>query len=81
VATAPFLAAAVRVAATVPALAGANRTVTVHVLPGPRLRQVSPAMVKAAAPVSVTRSLPVADQPELASVNVRETACPAATCP
>src|SRR5437764_7390636 len=36
-----FLPAAVRVAVTVPDLAGVNRTVTVHVLPGARLLQVS----------------------------------------
>src|SRR5215813_8186682 len=54
-----FFPAAVKVAVTVPELAGANRTVTVHVFPGARLRQVSPVMVNAAEPASVTRSLPV----------------------
>jgi hypothetical protein len=55
-----FFPAAVKVAVTVPELAGVNRTVTVHVFPGARLRQVSPVMVNAADPASVTRSLPVA---------------------
>src|SRR5215469_5280575 len=75
------LPAAVRVAVTVPARAGANRTVTVHVLPGPRLWQLSPVMVNAAGPASLTRSLPVAFVPLLASVNVCEAARPAVTCP
>ena len=55
-----------------PVLAGANRTVTVHVLPGLRRWQVSPVMVNAAAPASLTRSLPVSHPPVLASVNASE---------
>ena len=43
--------------------------------------QVSPVTVNAAAPVSVSVSTPVAVPPELASVNVCETACPVPTCP
>jgi hypothetical protein len=54
-----FFPAAVKVAVTVPELAGVNRTVTVHVFPDARLRQVSPVMVNAAEPVSVTCSLPL----------------------
>jgi hypothetical protein len=69
------------VAVTVPAAAGANRTVTVHVLPGPRPWQPSPVMVNAAEPASLTRSLPVAFVALLASVNVCEAARPAVTCP
>ena len=76
-----FLPRTARVAVTVPALAGANRTVTVHVLPGARLLHVSPVMVNAADPVSVTVSLPVADRPELARANVCETDCRTVTCP
>ena len=76
VAVAPlrFFPAAVKVAVTGPALAGANRTVTVHFLPGPRVLHVSPVMVNTAAPSNVTRSLPVACPPELASVNVCDAA-------
>lgn len=55
-----FFPAAVSVAVTVPDLTGVNCTVTVHLLPGARLCQVSPVMVNAAALVSVTASLPVA---------------------
>jgi hypothetical protein len=54
-----FFPAAVSVAVTVPDLTGVNRTVTVHLLPGARRWQVSPVMVNVAAPVNVTRSLPV----------------------
>ncbi len=77
-AVACFLLAAVSVAVTVPVLASANRTMTAHVLRGARLLQVSPVMVNAAELVSVTASRPVADRPELASVNVCEAVCPAA---
>jgi hypothetical protein len=64
-------------------LAGANRTVTVQVPPAARLMpvQVSPVTVNAATPVSVSVSAPVACPPVLASVNVCEAVCPAATCP
>ena len=57
---------------------GANRTVTVHVLPGRSraARQVPPVILKAAAPDSRTRSLPVAFWPELLKVNVFEADCP-----
>ena len=60
-----------------------TRTATVQVAPGARLRpvQVSPVTVNAVAPVSVSVSAPVAVPPELASVNVREIACPTPTCP
>ena len=65
---------------TVPllALAGENRTVTVHDLAGPRLIavQVSPVVVNAVGPISVTASTPVTGPPELASVNVCETGQP-----
>jgi hypothetical protein len=81
VAVAAFLLAAVSVAVTVPDLAGVNRTVTVHVLPGARLLQVSPVMVNAAETVSLTVSRPVADRPELARVNVCEADCRTVTCP
>ena len=64
-----------------PVLAGVNRTVTVQVLPGARLLQVSPVMVNAAEPVSVTVSLPVADRPELARANVCDAGCRTVTCP
>ena len=75
------LLAAVRVAVTVPLRPGANRTVTVHVLPGPRLWHLSPVMVNAAEPASLTPSLPVAFVPTLASTNVCKAARPAVTCP
>src|SRR5579859_7008328 len=67
-----FLLAAVSVAVTVPGLVGANCTVTVHDLPGPRLVpvQVSAVTVNSADPGSVTFSAPLAVRPELASVNV-----------
>ena len=54
-----FFPAAASVAVTVPDVTGVKRTVTVHLLPGARWWQVSPVMVNAPAPVSVTRSLPV----------------------
>src|SRR6185437_16645937 len=62
---------------------GANRTVTVHVLPGRSraARQVPPVMLNAAAPDSRTRSLPVAFWPELLKVNVFEADCPGLTGP
>src|SRR5438874_2407454 len=66
---------------TVPDVAGVTRTVTVHVLPGARLLQVSPVMVNAAAPVSLTVSRPVADRPELVRVNACEADCRTVTCP
>jgi hypothetical protein len=77
------LLAAVSVAVAVPAPGGANRTAIVHDLPGPRLVpvHVSAVMVNAADPASATFSAPVADPPELASVNACEAGCPTATCP
>jgi hypothetical protein len=77
------LLAAVSVAVTRPAWDGANRTVTVHVLPGRSraARQVPPVMLKAAAPDSRTRSLPVAFRPELVKMNVFTADCPGLTCP
>ena len=55
-----FFPAAVKVAVTVPGLAGANRTLTVQDLPGRRLLrvQVSPVMENAAAPANRSRSGP-----------------------
>src|SRR5215471_335702 len=76
-----FFPAAVKVAVTVPPWAGVNRTVTVQVLPGARVLQVSPVMANAAAPATLTRSLPVACRPELARVNVCEAVCRTVTCP
>src|ERR1700750_1021433 len=62
---------------------GANRTVTVHVLPGRSrtARQVLRVMLKAAGPDSRTRSLPVAFWPELRKLNVFEPDCPGLTAP
>jgi hypothetical protein len=63
---------AVSVAVTLPLLAGANCTVTVHDLPGPKLVsvQVSAVIVNAADPGTVTVSTLLPLPPELASVNV-----------
>jgi hypothetical protein len=83
VAVAPvFLPAAVKVAVTVPRLVGANRTLTMQDLPGPRLLplQRSPMMENAAAPASLTFSRPVARPPELASVNLWDAVSPVVTC-
>jgi hypothetical protein len=65
-----FLPAAVKVAVTVPRLVGANRTLTVQDLPGPRLLplQRSPVMENPAAPATITFNRPVACPPELARV-------------
>ena len=81
--TAGFILAAASVAVPAAALEGANCTVIVQVPPAVRLMpvQVSPVMVNAAAPVTVSVSAPVAEPPELASVNVFEIACPVPTCP
>jgi len=64
-------------------LAGANRTVTVHDVLGPRLVavQVSAVMVNAADSDSVTVSVRLAWPPVLASVNVWAAVWPAVTCP
>ena len=79
----PPLLAAGSVAVMRPAPDGANRTVTVQVLPGRSraARQVSRVMLKAAGPDSRTRSLPVAFRPELVKVNVYTADCPELTCP
>ncbi len=79
---ASLLAVAVSVAVTVPALAGVNRTATVHDLRGPKLVavQVSLVTVKAAEPESLTARTPLAP-PELVSVNVCELVWPTVTCP
>src|SRR6516225_9665151 len=81
--TAFLLLAAVSVAAGVPVRAGANRTVTVHDVPGPRLVavQVSAVMVNAADPDSVTVTARLALPPVLASVTVWAAAWPTVTCP
>ena len=72
-----FAPAAFSVAVAAPALAGANCTATVHDFRGPRLPlHVSLVIVNAAAPVKVTVSAPVADPPELASVNVCDAVWP-----
>ena len=78
-----FALAEVSAAVKAPLLAGANCTVTVQVPLAARLVpvQVSPVMVNAAEPVSVSVSVPVAWLPVLASVNVCETGCPVPTCP
>src|SRR6266496_5325157 len=66
VAAAGFLLAARSVAVPVPAPVGANRTTTVHDLPGPRLTAVhaSAVMVNAADPGKLTVSALVPDPPE-----------------
>ena len=76
-----FLPATVSVAVPVADVTGVNRTVTRHVFPGARLLQVLPVMANAAEPVSVTVSLPVAERPELARLNVCEAGCRMVTCP
>ena len=78
-----FLLAAVKVAVTVAAPAGANLTLTTQDLPG-RSRvplQRSRPMVNAAAPSSVTFSLPVTLPPELVSRNRCEALSPGVTRP
>ncbi len=64
--------AAVRVAVTAPKLVHPKLTVTVQDAPRARLVpvQVSPVVVNAAAPSSVTVSGPVASPPELARVKL-----------
>ena len=80
--TRPLLAAAT-VAVTVATLVGANRTMTTQDLPD-RSRaplQRSLVMVNAAAPDSVTFSLPVAFRPVLVRVKPREALSPGVTRP
>ena len=74
--------AAVKVAVIAPA-GELNRTVMLHVWPGPRLaaEQASAVTANAAGPASVTVSGPVAALPELVSVNVCLAGCPAGTLP
>src|SRR6267154_6050 len=62
---------AVSVAVTVPRLVGANRTVTMHVMPGPNPSpgQVVAVIVNSADPGSVKVTLPDALPPLLVSVN------------
>jgi hypothetical protein len=74
--------AAVKVAVIAPA-AEVNRTVILHVWPGPRLtaEQASAVTANAAGSVSVTVSGPVAALPELVSVNVCVVVCPGGTLP
>ena len=64
-----------------PTARGANRTVTVHDLPGPRLVpvQVSAATLKAAEPATETVKTPEALPPLLASVNTRSGVSPRST--
>ena len=78
-----FLLAAVRVVVTVASPAGANRTLTAQDLPG-RSRvplQRSRVTLNAAAPASVTLSLPVTLRPELVSRNRFEALSPGVTRP
>lgn len=74
--------AAVKAAVIAPA-AEVNRTVMLHVWPGPRLaaEQALAVTANAAGPVSVTVSGPVAALPELVSVNVCVAVCPGGTLP
>src|SRR5215471_16508630 len=74
---------AVRPALTAPVPDGANCTVTVHDLPGPRLVpvQVSAVIVNAGGPDSATLTAPAADPPVLASVNICDAVCPVVTAP
>jgi hypothetical protein len=61
---------------------GANRTETVHDLPGPKLGgQVSPVIVNAAEPDTVKINAPEALPPVFSSVNVRSGLSPTGTCP
>ena len=74
--------AALKVAVIAPA-AEVNRTVMLHVWPGPRLaaEQASAVTANAAGSVSVTVSGPVAAWPELVSVNACVAVCPGGTLP
>ena len=76
-------AAATRVADTLAASVGANRTTMVQDLPGRSGldRQASPVTVRTSGPVSRVVSRPVAARPVLVSVKVRVTATPSATRP
>src|SRR6476620_6037299 len=78
-----FFPTAANVAETGPTARGANRTVTVHDLPGPRLVpvQVSAATLKAAEPATETVKAPEALPPLLASVNTRSGLAPIDTRP
>src|SRR6266516_2940800 len=78
------LAVAVSVAVTVPMLEGANCTVTVHVLPGPKPSpggRVAAVILNSADPDRVKVTLPDALSPVLASVNVLIAVGPTETCP
>src|SRR5215470_3572059 len=68
---------------TPPGAAGPNRTVTVHVWPGPRLVpvQVSLVMKNSCEPFDDTVSGPMAAPLELASVNVCEAVFPVNSVP
>src|SRR5258708_3668017 len=74
---------AVSVAVSVPVLDGANCTVTVQDLPGPRLVpvQVSVVIANATGPDSATVSARAAVPPVLASVSVCDAVCPVVTVP
>ena len=81
--TAGFWLAPVRVAVTAPKLVGPKLTVTVQDAPCARLVpvQVSPVVVKAAEPATVTVRGPVARPPELARVKLCEAASLVRTSP
>src|SRR5207248_11504021 len=78
-----FLLAAVSVAVTVPPVEGANCTVTVHVMPGPKPIPGHrwAVMVNSTDPDSAMVVLPDALPPVSASVNVSVAVWPTATCP
>src|SRR5215472_8199400 len=74
---------AVSTAVTVPALAGANCTVTAHDLPGPRLipEHASALIANAGWPDSVSVSARAADPPVFARISVCVAVWPVATTP
>src|SRR6476619_1879689 len=78
-----FFPTAANVAETGPTARGANRTVTVHDFPAPRLVpvQVSAATLKAAEPATETVKAPEGVPPLLASVNTRSGLAPIDTRP
>ena len=78
-----FLLVAVSAAVTVPPVEGANCTVTVHVMPGPKPTpgHLWAVIVNSADPDSAMVVMPDALPPVLASVNVSVAVWPTETCP